>query len=136
MKKVLIVDDAAFMRLALKNILDKNGFEVIGEATNGVESISMYKSLKPEIVTMDISMPDMDGVEALTEIMKFDPSANIVMISALGHESWIRKAVILGAKGFIVKPYKEDYVIEALSKIIISKAAEVLKLQQLFLLSS
>lgn len=117
MKKVLIVDDAAFMRLALKNILDKNGFEVIGEATNGLEAINKYNALKPDIVTMDISMPDMDGVEALTEIMKFDPSAKIVMISALGHESWIRKAVMLGAKGFIVKPYKEDYVIEALSKI-------------------
>lgn len=117
MKKVLIVDDAAFMRLSLKTMLEKNGFEVIGEATNGLEAISKYSILKPDIVTMDITMPDMDGVDALVEIKKNDPSAKVVMISALGQESWIRRAVVLGAAGFIVKPYKEDYVVETLKKI-------------------
>jgi two-component system, chemotaxis family, chemotaxis protein CheY len=117
MKRVLIVDDAAFMRISLRNILEKNGFEVIGEASNGLEAVDKYKTLKPDIVTMDITMPDMDGVEALTEIRKLDSSAKIVMISALGQESWVRKAVMLGARGFVVKPYKEDYVVATLNKI-------------------
>ncbi|WPC44200.1 response regulator [Clostridium sp. JS66] len=117
MKKVLVVDDAAFMRMVLKTMLEKNGFEVIGEAVNGQEAVSKYVTLRPDIVTMDITMPEMDGVEALTEIRKKDSSAKIIMISALGQESWVKKAVILGAKGFIVKPYKEQHVVETLSKL-------------------
>ncbi|KZL92325.1 response regulator [Clostridium magnum] len=117
MKRILVVDDAAFMRLSLKTILQRNGFEVVGEASNGLEAISMYSVLKPDIVTMDITMPEMDGVEALTEIKKQDPSAKVVMISALGQESWVRRAIMLGAKGFVVKPYKEEYVIQTLSKL-------------------
>lgn len=116
MKKVLVVDDAAFMRLTLKTMLEKNGFEVVGEAENGCKAIQMYKMLNPEIVTMDITMPDMDGVEALTEIIKFDSKANVIMLSAMGQESKIREAVIHGAKGFIVKPFKEEYLLKALSK--------------------
>ena len=117
MKKVLVVDDAAFMRLSLKTMLEKNGFEVVGEAENGRKAIEMYGRLKPEIVTMDITMPDMDGIEALAEIIKFDSKANVIMLSAMGQETKIREAVLLGAKGFIVKPFKEDYLVKALSKI-------------------
>lgn len=116
MKKILVVDDAAFMRLSLKTMLEKNGFEVVGEANNGFKAIEMYKMLTPDIVTMDITMPDMDGIEALAEIIKFDPKANVIMLSAMGQEVKIREAVLIGAKGFVVKPFKEDYLLKALSK--------------------
>ena len=86
MKRVLVVDDAAFMRLSLKTILERNDFEVIGEAVNGRDAIEKYKILKPEIVTMDITMPDMDGIQALSEIIKIDPKANVIMLSAMGQE--------------------------------------------------
>ena len=116
MKRTLVVDDAAFMRLSLKTTLERNGYEVVGEAENGRKAVEMYKLLKPEIVTMDITMPDMDGIAALSEIIKFDSKANVIMLSAMGQEVKIREAVILGAKGFIIKPFKEDYLIKALSK--------------------
>jgi len=116
MKKILIVDDAAFMRLSLKTTLERNGFEVVGEAENGRKAVELYKILKPEIVTMDITMPDMDGIEALAEIMKFDSKANVIMLSAMGQETKIKEAIILGAKGFIIKPFKEEYLLKALSK--------------------
>ncbi|MCB2297375.1 response regulator [Clostridium tagluense] len=117
MKRILIVDDACFMRLSLKRILEDNGFKVVGEAGNGLEAISQYNILKPDIVTMDITMPVMDGVEALIEIKKRDPAAKVVMISALGQESWVKKAVMSGAKGFVIKPYKEEYVLDTLNKL-------------------
>lgn len=117
MKRVLIVDDAAFMRLSLRTMLQGSGFEVIGEASNGQEAINKYFTLKPDLVTMDITMPEMDGVQALKEIRDKDTNAKIVMISALGQESWVKKAIILGAKGFIIKPYKAEYVIDTLNKI-------------------
>ena len=117
MKKILVVDDAAFMRLSLRTTLERNGYEVVGEAENGRKAIELYKILKPEIVTMDITMPDMDGIEALGEIIKFDSKANIIMLSAMGQEPKIREAVILGAKGFIIKPFKEEHFIKALSKL-------------------
>jgi len=116
MKRVLVVDDAAFMRLTLKTMLEKNGYEVVGNAENGAKAIEMYKMLKPEIVTMDITMPDMDGIAALGEIIKFHPKAIVVMLSAMGQEGKIREAVLLGAKGFIIKPFKEDILLKALSK--------------------
>ena len=116
MKKILIVDDAAFMRLSLQNMLQKNNFEVVGEAENGIQAIDMYKMLKPDIVTMDINMPDMEGIEAVEEIIKFDPKANIIMISALGQETKVKKAILSGAKNFIVKPFKEDLLIQVLNK--------------------
>ncbi|WP_160685025.1 response regulator [Clostridium sp. C2-6-12] len=115
MKRVLVVDDAAFMRLSLKTILERNGFEVVGEAVNGRDAIEKYKILKPEIVTMDITMPDMDGIQALAEIIKIDAKANIVILSAMGQEPRIREAITLGAKGFIVKPFKEEKLVQALS---------------------
>ncbi len=117
MKKVLIVDDAAFMRMALRNLLEKNDFEIAGEAENGVVGVREYKELHPDVVTMDITMPEMTGIEALKEIKAFDPEAKVVMVSALGQESFVREAVLSGAKTFIVKPFKEDHVVTALKKI-------------------
>jgi two-component system, chemotaxis family, chemotaxis protein CheY len=115
MKRVLVVDDAAFMRLSLKTILEKNGYEIIGEAVNGRDAIEKFKILKPDIVTMDITMPELDGIQALSEIIKFDPKANVVILSAMGQEPRIREAITLGAKGFIVKPFKEENLVKALS---------------------
>jgi len=117
LKRVLIVDDAAFMRMSLKTLLERNGFQVVGEAENGVVAVRKYKELKPDIVTMDITMPEMDGVQALKEIRQLDSASKVVMITALGQESYVREAVMLGAKGFIVKPFTEDYVINTLSKL-------------------
>lgn len=117
MKMVLIVDDTAFMRMLLKAMLEKNGFQVIGEAENGSVAVKKYKELKPDIVTMDITMPEMDGIQALREIRQFDSNSKVVMISALGQESFVREAVLLGAKGFIIKPFREDYVVKTLNKL-------------------
>lgn len=117
MKRVLIVDDASFMRMSLRKILEGNGFEVVGDAVNGLEAISKYDILKPDIVTMDITMPVIDGVEALIEIKKQYPDAKVVMISALGQESWVKKAIMSGAKGFVIKPYKEEYVLDTLKRL-------------------
>lgn len=118
MNKVLVVDDAAFMRLTIKKMLEKNGYEVIGEACNGLEGVAKYKELKPDIVTMDITMPEMDGIEAIKAIRKLDPQANVVMVSAMGQESLIKEAVLNGAKSFIVKPFREDHVVKTLGKIL------------------
>ena len=117
MKRVLIVDDAAFMRMSIRKMLEENGFEVVGEAENGVMAIEKYQELQPEVVTMDITMPEMDGLEALREIKKIDPAASIVMVSALGQEARMKEAIIYGAKGFIVKRFKEEIIISALSKL-------------------
>ncbi len=116
MKRVLVVDDAAFMRLTIKNMLSKNGFEVVGEAENGAQAIQKCSELNPDIVTMDITMPEMTGIEALKEIAKVCPSASVVMVSALGQEGMVKEAVMLGAKGFVVKPFKEEVIVSALSK--------------------
>ena len=118
MKKVLIVDDAAFMRLTLKTMLERNGFEVAGEAENGAVGVKKYKDLEPDIVTMDITMPIMDGIQALKEIRDFDPEAKIVMLSAVGQNPFICEAVVAGAKSFIVKPFSEEHVVKVLSKIL------------------
>lgn len=117
MKRVLIVDDAAFMRLAIKTILEKNGFKVVGEATDGIEGVKKYKELEPDIVTMDITMPGMTGLEALKAIRTINPNANVVMLSAMGQEGMVKEAVMNGAKSFIVKPFKEDHVIKTLSSL-------------------
>ena len=117
MKKVLIVDDAMFMRLSLKTILEKNGFQVVGEASNGLEAINKYGVLKPDIVTMDITMPEMNGLDALAEIKKIDSAAKVVMISAMGQEIWVKEAIMNGAKGFVIKPYKEDNLVDTLRKL-------------------
>jgi two-component system chemotaxis response regulator CheY len=119
MKKVLIVDDAAFMRMAIRNILVKHDFEVVDEAENGRVGLNKYMELKPDLVTMDITMPEMTGLEALKEIISFDPAAKIVMVSAMGQEQMVMEAIRNGAKSFIVKPFKEDHVIQTLNKILL-----------------
>jgi two-component system chemotaxis response regulator CheY len=116
-KRILITDDALFMRVTLKNILTQNGYEVVGEAANGVESVELYKSLKPDVVTMDITMPEMDGLQALKEIRAHDPQANVVMCTAMGQKSMVVDAIQAGAKDFIVKPFQPDRVLEAMAKL-------------------
>ncbi|AYD40724.1 response regulator [Clostridium fermenticellae] len=118
MAKILIVDDAAFMRMMIKDILEKNGFEVIGEANNGAKAVELYKKEKPDIVTMDITMPDMDGIEAVKAIKAFDPEAKIVMCSAMGQQTMVMDAIKAGARDFIVKPFQPDRVLEAIKKVL------------------
>ncbi|MZQ99750.1 MAG: response regulator [Acidaminobacter sp.] len=118
MKRVLIVDDAAFMRMAIKNILQKNNFEVVGEAENGLVGVKKYLELQPDLVTMDITMPEMTGLDALKQIRKLDSNANVVMVSAMGQESMVKDSIINGAKSFIVKPFKEDHVLQTLNKVL------------------
>ncbi len=117
MKRVLLVDDAVFIRGNLKLILEKNGYEVVGQAEDGLQAISMYKSLEPDLVTMDVTMPNMDGLQALAEIRNLDKSAKIVMITAMGKEDIVRQAIIGGATNFIVKPFNEEKVLAVLQKI-------------------
>ena len=118
MAKVLIVDDAAFMRMMIKDILEKNDFEIVGEANNGIVAVDMYKKEKPDVVTMDITMPDMDGIEAVKQIKAFDPNAKIIMCSAMGQEQTVLSAIKGGAKDFIVKPFQAERVLEAIKKVI------------------
>lgn len=115
-KRILVVDDAAFMRMMIKEILTKNGFEVIGEASDGSEAVEKFKELKPDLVTMDITMPEMDGIAALKEIKKMDANAKIIMCSAMGQQTMVIDAIQAGAKDFIVKPFQADRVIEAITK--------------------
>ncbi|AQP54585.1 two-component system response regulator [Vagococcus penaei] len=116
-KKVLIVDDAVFMRMKLKDILEKNGYVVVGEAQNGLEAIDKYKATNPDIVTMDITMPEMDGIESLKEIKAIDPNAKVLMCSAMGQQGMVMDAIRAGALDFIVKPFDTDRVIKALDKV-------------------
>lgn len=118
-KRVLIVDDAVFMRMKLKDILEKNGYEVVAEAQNGIEAIEKYKAEKPDLVTMDITMPELDGVSALREIRKIDPNAKVIMCSAMGQQSMVMDAIQAGAIDFIVKPFETDRVIKSLDKAIL-----------------
>ncbi len=117
-KRILIVDDAAFMRMLLKDIVTKAGYEVAGEASNGKEAIEKYKELNPDVVTMDITMPEMSGIDAAKEIIKIDPAARIVMCSAMGQQMMVVEAIQAGAKDFIVKPFQQGRVVEALSKVV------------------
>jgi len=115
-QKILIVDDAAFMRMMIKEILTKNGYNVIGEAQDGAQAVEKYKELRPDLVTMDITMPEMDGIHALKEIRAFDPNARVIMCSAMGQQAMVIDAIQAGAKDFIVKPFQADRVIEAIKK--------------------
>ncbi|OWU65542.1 MAG: two-component system response regulator [Armatimonadetes bacterium Cent15-Ar3] len=115
-KRILITDDALFMRVTLKRILSDAGFEVVGEAANGVESVSLYNDLKPDLVTMDITMPEMDGIEALKAIRVCDPNATVVMCSAMGQQNLMVEALQAGAKEFIVKPFQADKVLEVINR--------------------
>jgi len=117
-KRILIVDDAAFMRMMIRDILTKNGYEVVGEAQDGIQAIERYKELQPDLVTMDITMPEMDGITALKEIRKGDANAKVIMCSAMGQQAMVIDAIQAGAKDFIVKPFQADRVIEAIKKTI------------------
>ena len=116
MARVLIVDDAAFMRKMLGDVLAKGGHEVIGEGANGTEAITQYQALRPDIMTLDITMPEKDGLAALREILTLEPGAKIVMCSALGQESKVLEAIKSGAKDFVVKPFQPDRVLDAIGK--------------------
>ena len=113
---VLIVDDALFMRMMIKDILSKDGLDVIGEAENGVEAVKKYAELRPDLVTMDIVMPEMDGIEAVRNIMKLDPAARVLMCSAMGQQPLVVEALEAGAKDFIIKPFQPAKVVEAVRK--------------------
>lgn len=117
MKKVLIVDDAIFMRNTLKLILEKYDYQVVGMAEDGEEAIDMFKELKPDIITMDITMPRKSGLEALREIRSLSDSVKIVMVTAMGQETMVRDAIVNGASNFVVKPFREQKIIEVLSRL-------------------
>jgi two-component system, chemotaxis family, chemotaxis protein CheY len=116
MARVLIVDDAAFMRKMLGDVLAKGGHEVIGEGANGVGASTQFQALRPDIMTLDITMPEKDGLAALREILTIEPTAKIVMCSALGQESKVLEAIKSGAKDFVVKPFQPDRVLDAIGK--------------------
>jgi two-component system, chemotaxis family, chemotaxis protein CheY len=116
MARILVVDDAAFMRMMVSNILTQNGHEVVGEAENGAQAVTKYAELKPDVTTMDITMPEQDGIAALKEILSKDPAAKIVMCSALGQEAKVIESIRSGAKDFVVKPFQQDRVLSAVAK--------------------
>jgi two-component system, chemotaxis family, chemotaxis protein CheY len=118
MARVLVVDDAAFMRKVLSDTLSKGGHEIVGEASNGTEAIDRFRELRPELTTLDITMPGKDGLTALREILSFDPSARIVMCSALGQESKVLEAIRAGATDFVVKPFQPERVLDAVAKAV------------------
>ena len=117
-KGVLIVDDAAFMRMMIKDILSKNGYQIVGEAENGIKAVEKYAELKPDLVIMDITMPEMDGIEAVKRIRAVDSGATIVMCSAMGQQAMVIEAIQAGAKDFIVKPFQPERVLEAVNKVL------------------
>ncbi len=117
--RVLIVDDALFMRAMIRDILEQTGrFTVVGEASNGIEALAMFHELRPDLVTMDIVMPEMDGIQATRELVKFDPSATVVICSALGQEDLVIEAIAAGARDFIVKPFASEKVMQVLATIL------------------
>lgn len=118
MARILIVDDAAFMRMMLKDILTKNGYDVCGEASNGVEALDRYKELKPDLVTIDITMPEKDGISALKDIRAYDSKAKCIMCSAMGQQAMVIDAIQSGASDFIVKPFQADRVLDSLKKVL------------------
>jgi two-component system chemotaxis response regulator CheY len=113
---ILIVDDLAFIKMVLRDILEKAGFRVVGEASNGEEAVRLYQDRRPDVVLMDITMPGMDGLTALKRIRGIDPSARVIICSALGQQRLIVQAIQLGAKDFIVKPFQPQRVVSALKK--------------------
>jgi two-component system chemotaxis response regulator CheY len=116
MARVLVVDDAAFMRKMVSDALTSGGHDIIGEASNGVEAFAQFQALKPDVMTLDITMPEKDGLAALKDILAFDPTAKVVMCSALGQESKVLEAIKGGAKDFVVKPFQAERVLDAVSK--------------------
>jgi len=118
MASILIVDDAAFMRMMIKDILTKNGYTVIGEAENGLKAVEKYKELNPDLVIMDITMPEMDGIEAVKQIKSLNSAAKIIMCSAMGQQAMVIESIQAGARDFIVKPFQAERVIEAVKKVV------------------
>lgn len=116
-KKVLIVDDAVVMRMMIKGILSKNGFEVVGEAQNGAEAVDKYRALMPDLVTMDMVMPEMDGITAVKQIIAGDPNAKIIMCTSMGQQALVVEAIQAGAKSFVTKPFQPPKIIETLQKV-------------------
>ena len=117
-KNILICDDAAFMRMMIKDILTKNGYNVVGEAENGLKAVEKYQETKPDLVLMDITMPEMDGIQALKKIKQADPNASVVMCSAMGQQAMVIESIQTGARDFIVKPFQPDRVLEAVKKAV------------------
>ena len=117
-KKILLVDDAAFMRMMIKEVLTKNGFEVVGEAENGAVAVDRYRELSPDLVIMDITMPELNGIEALKKIKAQNADAKVIMCSAMGQQGMVIEAIQAGAKDFIVKPFEADRVCEAVRKVL------------------
>ncbi len=117
-KNILIVDDAAFMRMMIKDILTRNGYNVVGEAENGAKALEKYKELSPDLVLMDITMPEVDGIQGLKNIRAEDPSAKVIMCSAMGQQAMVIDSIQAGASDFIVKPFQADRVIDAVKKAI------------------
>jgi two-component system chemotaxis response regulator CheY len=116
MARVLVVDDAAFMRKVVSDALVSGGHEVVGQAENGTEAVEQFTALRPELITLDITMPEKDGLEALSEIMSIDPTARVLMCSALGQESKVIQSIKLGARDFVVKPFQSDRLLDAVGK--------------------
>ena len=117
-KNILICDDAAFMRMMIKDILTKNGYNVVGEAENGAIAVEKYKELSPDLVLMDITMPEMDGIQALKGIKALNANASVIMCSAMGQQAMVIESIQSGAKDFIVKPFQADRVLEAVKKVV------------------
>lgn len=117
-KNIMICDDAAFMRMMIKDILTKNGYNVAAEAENGAKAVEKYTEIKPDLVMMDITMPEMDGIQALKKIKELDPAATVIMCSAMGQQAMVIESIQSGAKDFIVKPFQADRVIEAVKKAV------------------
>ncbi len=117
-KNILICDDAAFMRMMIKDILSKNGYTVVGEAENGAKAVEKYNELKPDLVLMDITMPEMDGIQALKKIKEGDSGAAVIMCSAMGQQAMVIESIQSGARDFIVKPFQADRVLEAVRKVV------------------
>jgi two-component system chemotaxis response regulator CheY len=118
MARILVVDDAAFMRMMIKNIILELGHEVVGEAGNGQQALALYQELQPDLVTMDITMPDMDGIAAVKEIRAVDPNAKIIMVSAMGQQALVLEAIQNGAKDFIVKPFEKERIRDAIQRVL------------------
>ncbi len=116
--RVLVVDDAIFMRRMISEILEENGMEVVGEADTGASAVKLYSELKPDLVTMDIIMPEMNGIDAVKEIMAIDSQARIVMCSALGQQALVQEAISAGAKDFLIKPFNPSRVVEVVTKVL------------------
>jgi len=127
MARILVVDDAKFMRIKLATLLERENHEIIGQAENGLEAVKLYKKNYPELVTMDITMPVMNGIDAIKKIIKFDSNAKIIVCSAIGQQKVVVEAIELGAKDFIVKPFNDEIIIETINQVLSGKDESISK---------